>query len=237
MNKAFGIMAMALILFVIGFMIYNSSETAKTITDQTIDGVKEKRLREVTEKIECYTKTKDFTCGTVTFQFNSDAIKSETETVQVVEEQPVEVKNEDGTTSTVIQNVTVTKEVPKVSNADLTYLDKQTGQFMVCKRGHQCTIESHIELFNIDGDYVDPPYLYSLTITCEYRDFCNGKSTVSTNAGTVTDGGGGLSYDWTTDSHDELGDYQLILNIRSAVPDLNGNPINLTKVISLVLIS
>ena len=96
----------------------------------------------------------------------------------------VEVTDENGNTTLVSQNVTVNKSIPKVSQADIEYLDKQTGNFMVCQRGHQCVIEATVELYNVVSAYVEPPYLYQLTITCEWREWCDSDSTKNTSAGT-----------------------------------------------------
>ena len=196
-----------------------------------------KRIQDIKTIIECYTQTKDFICATITIKTNSNTIIEETTTIDITELKEVTTTDEQGITTTEIQNVTTTIVIPKVSDANITYLDKQTGDFMVCIQGHQCQIEAQVELYDINENYVEPPYGYQLTITCEFRDYCNEISSISTNAGTVTDGGGGIKYIWTTDTTDSLGDYELILNIRSAVNDIDGLPINLEKRITLVLIS
>ena len=231
MAKSLGIIALTVIVLFLGFSFYSDSKNVDDIMEEV--GASVSQLQEVTRKIQCYTETKDFTCGTVTFNYNNNQIIEETETIEVTEIQ--KVIEADG--SITIENVTVTKVIPKVSTADLQFLDRQTGEFMVCRQGHQCLIEAQIELFMVDETYVEPPYLYALTITCEFRDYCDSGSTVSTNAGTTTDGGGGVSYSWTTDNKDQLGDYEIILSIRSAVADNNGNSINLVQKIPLVLIS
>ncbi|MDF2424013.1 MAG: hypothetical protein OPY03_01795 [Nitrosopumilus sp.] len=228
--KALGVVALVLIFGFIGFIVYQSDSVDDIVE---ITGADVSRLQEVTRTINCYTETRDFTCGTVTFNYNNDAILEETEVIQVVETQTV--TSENGTVTT--HEVTKEVVVPKISEADIKFLDKQTGEFMVCHQGDQCLITAQVKLYRADESFVEPPYLYSLTISCEYREWCNKKSTVSTNAGQTTDGGGGILYTWTTDANDQLGGYEIILSIRSAVPDLNGNPINLVETIPLVLIS
>ena len=230
MVKPIGVVALVIIVFVIGFLIYDGEAKKQTqeLSGEFI-GVGQSKLKEIQEKITCYSNTNDFTCGTVEYTTNSNAIKEETETIQVIQE----VTLANGT----IVNETSTQVIPKVSTADITYLDKQTGDFMVCKQGHQCIIEARVQLYNLNEELVSPPYGYSLTISCEFREWCDHSTTISTNAGTVTDGGGGIRYSWTTKPEYSLGDYEVILNIRSAVLDLNGNPVNLEKRIPLVLIS
>lgn len=234
--KAGGIVALVVIVFFFGYVMFDSSQTQDDVVEQF--GADVKRLTTITEKIECYTETHDFTCGEISFQANSQEIIRETHTIEVIQQTPITVINENGTATTINQNVTTTQVVPLVSDADITYLDKQTGDFMVCQRGHQCVIESDVKLYDINEQYVVPPYGYLLTITCEHRDGCNVSNTRSVGAGQVTDGSGGIRYSWTTSTNtDSLGDYEVILNVRSAILDSDGSPINLTKKIPLVLIS
>ena len=232
MAKIIGIVVLILIFAGIGFIIYNDmqNEVLDDVGEKT--GVDVSQLKDIVKSIKCNTDEKSFDCGKVHFQTNNNAVQSQTETVQVTEQQQVQLSN--GTVVT--QNVTTTKQVPKVSDANITFLDKQTGDFMVCFQGHQCIIEAEIQLYNMAEEYVEPPYTYQLTITCDFREWCDTKRTNSTNAGTTTDSVGNVSYSWTTNYQDSLGDYEIILSIRSAVPDLDGNPINLIEKIPLVLI-
>lgn len=232
--KPVGITILVIMIFFFGYMIYDDSRSDRLIEQV---GADVKRLRTITETIDCYTETNDFTCGTVSFQTNSQSIIDETQTVEVTEEKLVEVIDEDGNVTTETQTVTTTKVIPKVSDANITYIDKQTGDFMVCIRGHQCVIDAQIKLYDNNEKLVDAPYTYQLMITCEHRDFCDRKQTKTTNAGTTTDSLGGVRYSWTTSSADSLGDYEIILNIRSAVLDQENMPITLLKKIPLVLIS
>ena len=230
--KAVGIVAMVIILFFLGFMMYDTEDE-----EITISGIDVKKLKTITETIECYTETNDFTCGQISFQTNSDLILEETETITIVEEQEIQVIDEDGFVVIETQNVTTTKTVPKVSTADITYLDKQTGDYMVCKIGNQCVIEADIKLYDKQEKIVPAPYSYQLSISCEHRNGCNQEQTRTTSAGQVTDGSGGVRYSWTTSFKDSLGDYEIMLNVRSAILDSDGSPIILPKKISLVLIS
>ena len=231
--KTIGIVVMVIILFFLGYMMYDTEDEKVTIS-----GIDVKKLKTITETIECYTETNDFTCGQISFKTNSDIIIEETEIITIVEEKEVEVINEDGIAVMETQNVTSTKTVPKVSSADITYLDKQTGDFMVCKIGNQCVIEADVKLYDENEKVVPAPYGYQLTISCEQRDNCNADQTRSTNAGQVTDGSGGIRYTWTTSQiSDSLGEYEIFLNVRSSLLDENGIPITLPKTISMVLIS
>ena len=232
--KALGIVVLTIIVFFFGYMIYDDDD----IENEIIDGIDVKRLKTITETIECYTATSDFTCGQISFKTNSNQIIEETEIITIVEEKEVEVIDDNGIVTIETQNVTTTKTVPKVSSADITYLDKQTGDFMVCKIGNQCVIEADIKLYDESEKLIPAPYGYQLTISCEQRDGCNSENTRSTNAGQVTDGSGGIRYTWTTSQiSDSLGEYEIFLNVRSSLLDENGIPITLPKTISMVLIS
>jgi hypothetical protein len=230
--KALGIVFLVIIVFFFGYAIYDT-ETEEVV----IEGIDVKRLKTITETIECYTETNDFTCGEISFKTNSQQIIEETQTVTIVEQKEIQVVDDDGNMQLQTQNVTTTKTIPKVSNADITYLDKQTGDFMVCKIGHQCIIEADVKLYDENEKHIPAPYGYQLTISCEHRDGCNADQTRSTSAGQVTDGSGGIRYSWTTSFKDSIGEYEIYLNVRSALLDDNGSPINLPKKISMVLIS
>tara|TARA_B110001454_G_scaffold4191_1_gene3863 strand:- start:468 stop:1163 length:696 start_codon:yes stop_codon:yes gene_type:complete len=230
--KAIGIVVMVIILFFLGYMMYDTEDEKITIT-----GIDVKKLKTITETIECYSESQDFTCGQISFQTNSDLIIEETETITVIKEQEISVTDDQGNISIETQNVTTTQVVPKISNADITYLDKQTGDFMVCKLGNQCVIEADIKLYDKQERIVPAPYSYQLSISCEHRNGCNQEQTRTTSAGQVTDGSGGVRYSWTTSFKDSLGDYEIMLNVRSAILDSDGSPIILPKKISLVLIS
>ena len=232
--KALGIIIFTIIVFFFVYMMYDYED----IQNDEISGIDVKRLKTITETIECYTDTSDFTCGQISFTTNSDQIIEETEIITIVEEKEVEVIDDNGIITIETQNVTTTKTVPKVSSADITYLDKQTGDFMVCKIGNQCVIEADVKLYDENEKVVPAPYGYQLTISCEQRDNCNADQTRSTNAGQVTDGSGGIRYTWTTSQiRDSLGEYEIFLNVRSSLLDENGIPITLPKTISMVLIS
>jgi hypothetical protein len=230
-----GLVGLVLILFVIGLFIYD--DMGKPEVEEILQGASVSRLNDIQETINCYTETHEFACGQVIYQTNQDVIKEEVEIIEVIEEQDVEITDENGNTTIVTQNVTTTKSIPKVSAADIEYLDKQTGNYMVCQRGHQCIIEAEIELYNEISQYVQAPYLYQLTITCDWREWCDEKRTKNTSPGTVTDSNGGVEYSWTTTSNDILGEYEIILNIRSAVNDYNGVPVTLEQKLVMVLIS
>lgn len=231
MAKALGIIVIIFIFGFLAFLIYQD-DSGNIDLEETV-GVDVSKLQEVTKSIKCYTDTKSFECGSLTFDYNNESIKSDTKIIKVTEEQLVIA--DDGTES--IQNVTTTKEVPAVSEADISFLDKQSGEFMVCHQGNQCVISAQVKLYNQNEEYVDPPYGYQLVITCEFREFCDTSRTRTTNAGETTDGGGGIKYSWTTTHQDQLGDYEIRISIRSAIPDVNGNPINLVQTIPMVLIS
>ena len=230
--KAIGIVVMVIILFFLGYMMYDTEDEKITIT-----GIDVKKLKTITETIECYTETNDFTCGQISFQTNSDLIIEETETITVIKEQEISVTDDQGNITIETQNVTTTQVVPKISNADITYLDKQTGDFMVCKLGNQCVIEADIKLYDKQERLVPAPYGYQLSISCEHRDGCNQDQTRSTSAGQVTDGSGGVRYSWTTSYMDSIGEYEILLNVRSAILDSDGSPIILPKKIPLVIVS
>ena len=108
---------------------------------------------------------------------------------------------------------------------------------MVCKLGNQCVIEADIKLYDKQERLVPAPYGYQLSISCEHRDGCNQDQTRSTSAGQVTDGSGGVRYSWTTSYMDSIGEYEILLNVRSAIHDSDGSPIILPKKIPLVIVS
>ena len=56
--KAVGIVVMVIILFFLGFMMYDTEDEKITIT-----GIDVKKLKTITETIECYSESQDFTCG------------------------------------------------------------------------------------------------------------------------------------------------------------------------------
>ena len=230
--KAIGIVVLVGIVFFFGYMMYDTEDEKITIT-----GIDVKKLKTITETIECYSESQDFTCGQISFQTNSDLIIEETETITVIKEQEISVTDDQGNISIGTQNVTTTQVVPKISNADITYLDKQTGDFMVCKLGNQCVIEADIKLYDKQERLVPAPYGYQLSISCEHRDGCNSDQTRSTSAGQVTDGSGGVRYSWTTSFMDSIGEYEILLNVRSAILDSDGSPIILPKKIPLVIVS
>ena len=230
--KAIGIVVLVGIVFFFGYMMYDTEDEKITIT-----GIDVKKLKTITETIECYSESQDFTCGQISFQTNSDLIIEETETITVIKEQEISVTDDQGNISLETQNVTTTQVVPKISNADITYLDKQTGDFMVCKLGNQCVIEADIKLYDKQERLVPAPYGYQLTISCEHRDGCNQEQSRTTSAGQVTDGSGGVRYSWTTSFKDSLGEYEILLNVRSAILDSDGSPIILPKKIPLVIVS
>jgi len=230
--KAIGIVVLVGIVFFFGYMMYDTEDEKITIT-----GIDVKKLKTITETIECYSESQDFTCGQISFQTNSDLIIEETETITVIKEQEISVTDDQGNISLETQNVTTTQVVPKISNADITYLDKQTGDFMVCKLGNQCVIEADIKLYDKQERLVPAPYGYQLSISCEHRDGCNQEQSRTTSAGQVTDGSGGVRYSWTTSFKDSLGEYEILLNVRSAILDSDGSPIILPKKIPLVIVS
>ena len=230
--KAIGIVVLVGIVFFFGYMMYDTEDEKITIT-----GIDVKKLKTITETIECYSESQDFTCGQISFQTNSDLIIEETETITVIKEQEISVTDDQGNISLETQNVTTTQVVPKISNADITYLDKQTGDFMVCKLGNQCVIEADIKLYDKQERLVPAPYGYQLSISCEHRDGCNSDQTRSTSAGQVTDGSGGVRYSWTSSYMDSIGEYEILLNVRSAILDSDGSPIILPKKIPLVIVS
>ena len=231
--KAVGIVVLVVIVFFFGYMIYDTPDDV----DFEATGIDVKRLKTITETIECYSATQDFTCGQISFQTNSDLIIEETEVITIIEEREIEVTDDAGNVSVEMQNVTTTKVVPKVSTADISYLDKQTGDFVVCKMGNQCVINAQVKLYDDMERAVPAPYGYQLTISCEHRDACNQDRTRSTSAGQVTEGDGSIRYTWVPTLQDSIGEYEIMLNVRSAMLNSDGIPINLPKTISLVLIS
>ena len=230
--KVLGLVILFAMVFFFGYMIYDNDDD-----EIIISGVDVSRIKTITETIECYSETQDFMCGQISFTTNSVSILEETETITITEEKQIEVTDDEGNVTIQSQNVTSSQIVPKVSVADISYLDKQTGDFMVCKLGNECVIEAQVELFDDQERPIPAPYGYQLTISCEHRSGCNEKSTRSTNAGQVTDGGGGIRYTWVSSYKDQVGEYEIILNVRSAVLNSDGLPINLPKTIPLVLIS
>ena len=71
--KTLGIVVLVIIVFFFGYVIYDTPDD-----EILIQGIDVKRLKTITETIECYSATQDFTCGQISFQTNSDLIIEET---------------------------------------------------------------------------------------------------------------------------------------------------------------
>ena len=99
--KAVGIIILTIIVFFFGYMMYDNED----IQNAEISGIDVKRLKTITETIECYTETSDFTCGQISFTTNSDQILEETEIITIVEEKEVEVIDDNGIITIETQNV------------------------------------------------------------------------------------------------------------------------------------
>ena len=65
------------------------------------------------------------------------------------------------------------EDAKQLSTLDVNIQDRQQSQSKICKMGYQCDITGIINLIDPStGDRIPPPYSYSLTIDCDYRDFC-----------------------------------------------------------------
>lgn len=189
--------AMIALVAVIGSIIYLSysinNNQAATF---------ESRIHEISES---------FGKNKLTFILPPDPPQPETviEKKEIVKQ--VELINGTIVNQTIIQEV----EVPAQSSGLVTGTDKQTGIDGIVKRGHQYIIQAKLELYDSHGIFVQPPYRFSLTITCEFRDYCDNSRTLSTNANALTDGSGGFKYVWATKPSDSLGDYHAVQLVRS----------------------
>lgn len=141
------------------------------------------------------------------------------------------VTDPSGTTTVVTTNQTLAVPIEDatpeelISSGYITQKDIQEGVIELCKLGHQCEIEGRMTLVDIYGFPVDPPYIYSILISCSQRLDCTGRQ-FSAN-GEFTDPNGGFRYRFTTaESLDTKGDYTAVLQTRSTYANQAGDKTN-----------
>ena len=112
--------------------------------------------------------------------------------------------------------VPVTEEEAKqLSNVDLNVQDRKLSQIKVCKKGYQCDITGSITLIDpMSGDKIPPPYFYSLTIDCDYRDFCALSPSISIKP-TLTFNDGTFKYTFVITEKIPIGQYQVTVYVTS----------------------
>ena len=112
--------------------------------------------------------------------------------------------------------VPVTEEEAKqLSSVDLSVQDRKLSQIKVCKKGYQCDITGSITLIDpVSGDRIPPPYFYSLTIDCDYRDFCALSPSMSVKP-TLTFNDGTFKYTFVVTEKIPIGEYQVTVYVTS----------------------
>jgi hypothetical protein len=118
--------------------------------------------------------------------FDVDPLPPVTKYVYDVNQQITGIVSANGTVTPVTE-----EEAKELSLLTLDVQDRELSQSKICKKGYQCDITGKIVLVDPEtGDKLPPPHKYSLTIDCDYRDFCalspslSIKPTLSFNDGT-----------------------------------------------------
>ena len=107
------------------------------------------------------------------------------------------------------------EEVKELSTLDVNVQDRQQGQSKICKMGYQCDITGVINLIDPStGDRIPPPYSYSLTIDCDYRDFCALSPSISQKP-TLTFDDGTFKYTFVITEKIPIGQYQVTVYVTS----------------------
>ena len=124
-----------------------------------------------------------------------------------------DVIQEDGT---IIQENVTKKVAIKTSTGD--FKTTANGK-KICNLGYTCQIEGRIQLVDLRGDLVSPPYGFFMNIGCEGHTDCQSRRVMVNE---LTDSNGGFKYRWTTSQlADHVGDYTATVHVRSAY-DVDG---------------
>ena len=113
-------------------------------------------------------------------------------------------------TETVYEKV----EVKEQTTLSVDVSDRILKQSKICKLGYQCDITGTISLIDPTTDKkIPPPYSYLATIDCDFRDFCNLGSALSSNEATFGDGS--FKYTWIPTPAQGIGEYRLTIYVIS----------------------
>ena len=137
------------------------------------------------------------------------------------------VYDENKNISGIIQNdgttIPVTEEEAKqLSSVNLDVQDRNLSQTKICKQGYQCDITGIISLVDpVTGDKIPPPYFYSLTVDCDYRDFCALSPSLSVKP-TLTFNDGTFKYTFVITEKIAIGEYQVTVYVTSYYTNEDG---------------
>ena len=123
----------------------------------------------------------------------------------------------DGTTIPVTE-----EEAKQLSSVNLDVQDRNLSQTKICKKGYQCDITGVISLVDpVTGDKIPPPYFYSLTVDCDYRDFCALSPSLSVKP-TLTFNDGTFKYTFVITEKIPVGQYQVTVYVTSYYTNEDG---------------
>lgn len=114
------------------------------------------------------------------------------------------------------------EEAKQLSTVDLNVQDRNLSQTKICKKGYQCDITGTISLVDpVSGDKLPPPYFYSLTVDCDYRDFCALSPSLSVKP-TLTFNDGTFKYTFVITEKIPVGQYQVTVYVTSYYTNEDG---------------
>mgnify|MGYP001576759002 CR=1 FL=1 len=114
------------------------------------------------------------------------------------------------------------EEVKELSNVDLNVQDRILNESKICKMGYQCDITGKILLIDPStGERIPPPYKYSLTIDCDYRDYCTLSPSVSIKP-TLTFNDGTFKYPFVVTEKITVGEYRVTVFVTSYYTNEDG---------------
>ena len=114
------------------------------------------------------------------------------------------------------------EEAKQLSTLDVNVQDRELSQSKKCKLGYQCDITGIINLIDPStGDRIPPPYSYSLTIDCDYRDFCALSPSISQKP-TLTFNDGTFKYTLVVTEKIPVGEYMVTVYVTSYYTNEDG---------------
>ena len=114
------------------------------------------------------------------------------------------------------------EEAKQLSTLDVNVQDRELSQSKICKLGYQCDITGIINLIDPStGDRIPPPYSYSLTIDCDYRDFCALSPSISQKP-TLTFNDGTFKYTLVVTEKIPIGEYLVTVYVTSYYTNEDG---------------
>ena len=114
------------------------------------------------------------------------------------------------------------EEAKQLSTLDVNVQDRELSQSKICKLGYQCDITGIINLIDPStGDRIPPPYSYSLTIDCDYRDFCALSPSISQKP-TLTFNDGTFKYTLVVTEKIPVGEYLVTVYVTSYYTNEDG---------------